>query len=33
GLEVVEVNIAIDDVRLPDDEDSSASAGDQSRVA
>ncbi|WP_432024795.1 Asp23/Gls24 family envelope stress response protein [Streptomyces parvus] len=33
GLEVVEVNIAIDDVRLPDDEDSSASGGDQSRVA
>ncbi|MFJ3969007.1 Asp23/Gls24 family envelope stress response protein [Streptomyces parvus] len=33
GLEVVEVNIAIDDVRLPDDEDSSVSAGDQSRVA
>ncbi|MBK3530543.1 Asp23/Gls24 family envelope stress response protein [Streptomyces sp. MBT67] len=33
GLEVVEVNIAIDDVRLPDDEDASASAGDQSRVA
>nr|WP_229823395.1 MULTISPECIES: Asp23/Gls24 family envelope stress response protein [Streptomyces] len=33
GLEVVEVNIAVDDVRLPDDEDASASAGDQSRVA
>ncbi|MBK3561510.1 Asp23/Gls24 family envelope stress response protein [Streptomyces sp. MBT56] len=33
GLEVVEVNIAIDDVRLPDDEDSSASGGEQTRVA
>ncbi len=33
GLEVVEVNIAIDDVRLPDDEDSAVSGGDQSRVA
>ncbi len=33
GLEVVEVNIAIDDVRLPDDEESSASGVDQSRVA
>ncbi|WP_435239994.1 Asp23/Gls24 family envelope stress response protein [Streptomyces sp. YPW6] len=33
GLEVVEVNIAIDDVRLPDDEDASATGADQSRVA
>ncbi len=32
GLEVVEVNIAIDDVRLPDDE-ADGSDNDHSRVA
>jgi uncharacterized alkaline shock family protein YloU len=33
GLEVVEVNVAVNDIHLPDDEDSDASAPTEGRVA